>query len=207
MAAAVLVAAPAEGLRSAPPGVDPAAWWRALVEDTHDVVHALESVRAAAAVAADVDAEAVRALTWPGTPIVRLPAGLAAADLVVATLDALAGLGAELAVVLAADVPDLPGLLVGKLFSALEDAPVSVTPARAGGVCGLGARLPVPGWLRDCGPDLDDPDVLERLHAAAPVKGVVVGPGWHRLREPTDIRHLDANLEGWDAVRALLSAG
>ncbi|HVF19414.1 MAG TPA: DUF2064 domain-containing protein [Mycobacteriales bacterium] len=206
MAAAVLVAAPAGGLRSAPPGVDPGEWWRALVGDTLDVVAALSAVRPTVAVAAAVGADDVRALTWPGTPLVLLPEEAASGGAVVATLDALAGLGFALAVVLAADLPDLPGLLVGKLFSALEDAPVSVSPARGGGLCGLGARLPAPTWLRDARADLDAPDALDRLHDAAPVKGVVVGPGWHRLREPTDIRHLDANLEGWDAVRALLSA-
>ncbi|HVE62277.1 MAG TPA: DUF2064 domain-containing protein [Mycobacteriales bacterium] len=205
MVGAVLVTPASSARGSAPPGVDVSAWWRALVEDTQDVVAALTSVRPAVAVAAPVDAEAVRALTWPGTPIVRLPAGLDPALHLVTTLDALGALGAELAVVLAADAPDLPGMLVGKLFSALEDAPLAVSPARGGGLCGLGARLPLPEWLRAARIDLDQADALDRLHAAAPAGGVVVGPGWHRLRSPTDIRHLDASLEGWDATRALLS--
>ena len=207
MAATVLVTASAEDLRSAPPGVDPTEWWRSLVGDTLDVVASLSSVQAAVAVAASVDADAVRALTWPGTPVVLLPAEASSpATSLIATLDAVAGMRFSMAVVLPPDVPDLPGLLVGKLFSALEDAPLSVSPARDGGLCGLGVRLPAPDWLREAEVDLDAVDALERLHAAAPVKGVVVGPGWHRLREPIDIRHLDANLEGWDAVRALLSA-
>ena len=207
MTAAVLVAASADQLGSAPPGVDPGEWWRALVGDTLDVVAALASVQPAAAVTASVSADAVRELTWPGTPVVNLPAEAGAPGRsVIATLDALTGLGCALAVVLPADVPDLPGLLVGKLFSALEDAPLSVSPARDGGLCGIGARLPVPAWLHESGADLDAVDALDRLHEAAPLKGVVVGPGWHRLRQPIDIRHLDANLEGWDAVRALLSA-
>jgi len=205
MAGAVLVTSPAHALASAPPGVDAQAWWRALVEDTLDVVAGLAAIRVVVAVGPEVDAEAVRALTWPGTPVVRLPAGITADAHLVATLDALAALGAELSVVVAADSPDLPGMLVGKLLSALEDAPLAVSPARGGGLCGLGSRLPVPAWLRAARLDLDAPDALDRLHAAAPEGGVVVGPGWHRLRVPTDIGHLDANLEGWDATRALLS--
>ncbi len=205
MVGAVLVTVPAQALNSAPPGVDPQAWWQALVEDTQDVVAGLAAVRAAVAVGPDVDADAVRALAWPNTPVVRLPAGLAPEMHLVATLDAVAALGAELGVVLAADIPDLPGMLIGKLFSALEDAPLAVSPARGGGLCGVGARLPIPAWLREARVDLDQPDALDRLHAAAPTGGVVIGPGWHRLRMPTDIGHLDANLEGWDATRALLS--
>jgi len=204
MAAAVLV--PAAGqVRSAPPGVDPDRWRWALVEDTLDLVSALRSVRPVAVVVDPTDVEAVAALTWPGTKVLPLPSGTPADQLAAAALDALAGLGAELGAVLAADCPDLPGMLVGKLFSALEDAPVSVSPARDGGFCGVAARLPVPDWARAAPLDLDAVDGLARLHAAAPRKAVVVGPGWHRLREPLHIRYLDANLEGWDAVRAVLS--
>ena len=207
MAAAVLVTATAPDLGSAPPGVDATAWWQAVVGDTLDLVAGLSAVRPAAAVGADVGVDDVRALTWPGTPVIRLPPEASGPQrAVAATLDALTGLGFSLAAVLAPDVPDVPGLLVGKLFSALEDAPVSVCPALDGGLCGVAARLPVPTWLREAALDLDAADALDRLHHAAPLKGVVVGPGWHRLRQPTDIRHLDANLEGWDAVRALLSA-
>lgn len=206
LVAAVLVPPEGAAASSAPPGVPAGAWWRALVEDTVDVVTALSAVRPAVAVVGDAEAAAVKALLWPGTAVVRLP-DVADAELLVATLDAVSALGADLGVVLAADAPDLPGLLVGKLFSALEDAPVSVSPASGGGLLGLAARLPVPEWLRQSGVGLDRPDAVDGLHASAPERGVVVGPGWHRLRMPADIAHLDPRLEGWDATRALLSGG
>jgi hypothetical protein len=116
-------------------------------------------------------------------------------------LDAMAG--ATIGAVLPGDVPDLPGLLVGKLFGACEDRPAGVLPARDGRLAGLATRLPVPDWLR--GFDLDDPDALATLHARAPAGAIAVGPGWHRLRSPADVAALDPRLEGWAATRALLS--
>ena len=41
MLGAVLVTAASSAPASAPPGVDTSAWWRALVEDTQDVVAAV----------------------------------------------------------------------------------------------------------------------------------------------------------------------
>ncbi len=159
-----------------PPGVDPAAYRAALLTDTYDVLDDL------AGVTASVAAE-----------------GATAAD----ALDALAAGGATIGAVVAGDVPDLPGLLVGKLFGACEDTLAGVLPAADGRLVGLASRLPRPAWLD--GADLDRVDSLAWLHAVAPVKAVVVGPGWHRLREPADVARLDPRLEGWAAIRALLS--
>jgi hypothetical protein len=228
---------------AAPPGVDPAAFGRALVEDTCDVVAGLEMVVPAVAVSRAGEAALggcpVEELIWPGTPVIRLggpaepPAGpppepapppgpppepaspgVSPSGLVAQTLDALAGLGASQAAVLAADTPDLPPLLIGKLFRALgagRRAGVAVCPADGGGLVALASWLPAPGWLAGVVPapgaaELDLGDIAERLRTAAPSRGTVrSGPGWHRMRSPSDARRLDPGLEGWEATRELLS--
>jgi hypothetical protein len=218
---AVLVprAAPA-----APPGIDPDEFRLALVEDTYEVVAGLELVTPALLLKQDDpevqqdDAEAPRdgpgvqqtdpeaeAITWPGTPILR------AANLVDA-YDRLRELGAEEAAIVAADAPDLPPLLIGKLFRALGHAPAAVCPhTDGGGLVALAVRLPAPPWLFHVATGtglgvLDMPDAFARLRAAAPRPGAVqAGPGWHRLRDPADLAFLDPGLEGWENTRALLA--
>jgi hypothetical protein len=177
-----------------PPGTDPAEFRLALLEDTYEVVAGLEFVTPVLALTApDPAAEAV---TWPGTPILHTT-GLHA------LLGALHDLGAEQAAVVAHDAPDLPPLLIGKLFRALGGGEVAICPARDGGLVALAARMPAPPWLK--GVDLDTPDAPSRLRAAAGRPGAVrSGPGWHRLRTPDDISRLDPGLEGWDNTRALL---
>jgi hypothetical protein len=157
-----------------PPGVDLAAYRAALVQDSYDLLDDLTGVTA---------------------HVLDLPAD--------AALDALADTGATIGAVVSGDAPDLPGLLVGKLFGACEDRLAGVLPAPDGTLVGLATRLPRPDWL--AGADLDRAGALDWLHAVAPVKAVVVGPGWHRLREPADISRLDPRLDGWYATRALLS--
>jgi hypothetical protein len=142
------------------------------------------------------DAEDV---VWPGTPVLEV------AGLPVDVLAALAGQGYDEAAVFAADVPDLPGLLVAKPFSALSTAPVAAAPADGGGLVALACRLPVPAWL-PVDIDLDEPYAVERLKAAAPSPGdVVLTPAWRRLRRREDLAALDPDLEGWEATRALLA--
>ncbi|WP_207401186.1 hypothetical protein [Actinomadura roseirufa] len=198
----------------APPGVDPAEFRLALLEDTYEVVAGLR--RASSALVLDPpdqpDAEAV---TWPGTPIIRAR-GLAAA------FAALHALGAGEAALVAPDAPDLPPLLIGKLFRALGSAPAAACrDVRGDGLVALAARLPLPGWLAAVldgtdaaaragtasmgAVDLEVPDALARLRAAAPRPGLVPqGPAWHRIRSAADIRLLDPGLEGWENTRALL---
>lgn len=184
----------------APPGVDPQEFRLALIEDTYEVVAGLELVTAALVVSPP-DQPGVAELTWPGTPIIGLPAGAA----VPAALAALAERGADQAALVAPDAPDLPPLLIGKLFRALGSAQVAVCPSENGGLVALAANLPGPSWIDGIG--LDDPDAYERLHAAAPDRrAVATGPGWHRLRVPADVSRLDPGLEGWPSTRALLSA-
>jgi hypothetical protein len=101
------------------------------------------------------------------------------------------------------DVPDLPGLLIGKLFRALGSADLAVCPAEDGTLAAIGVNRPTADWVTAAAPTFDthlaDLDKLKpRRHAIA------IGPGWHRLRSPADIARLDPGLEGWDATRSLL---
>jgi glycosyltransferase A (GT-A) superfamily protein (DUF2064 family) len=180
-----------------PPGADRAEFRLAVLEDTYEVVAGLEFVTPVLALTEpDEDAEAI---TWPGTEVVRT-SGLGA------LLDELAALGAEQAAVVAHDAPDLPPLLLGKLFRALGSGDVAICPAKDGGLVALAVRLPAPSWLKEI--DLDTPDAPSRLRAAAGRPGAVrSGPGWHRLRTPADLSRLDPGLEGWDNTRVLLGGG
>lgn len=184
---------------SAPPGVDPEEFRLALAEDTYEVVAGLELVTAAV-VLSPPEQPAVEELTWPGTPIIGVPR-----DATLPTaFAALAERGADQAALVAPDAPDLPPLLIGKLFRALGRAQIAVCPSENGGLVALAANLPAADWI--AGIDLDTPDAYERLHAATPDRrALATGPGWHRLRVPTDIARLDPGLEGWPSTRALLS--
>ena len=196
-AAALLLSGP-PAARACPPGIAPAEFARAMAEDVADLLADLPGLEPVVAAAPDrvADAEDV---VWPGTPV------LAVAGLPVDVLAALAGQGYDEAAVFAADVPDLPGLLVAKPFSALSTAPVAAAPADGGGLVALACRLPVPAWL-PVDIDLDEPYAVERLKAAAPSPGdVVLTPAWRRLRRREDIAALDPDLEGWEATRALLA--
>ncbi|HEV7209614.1 MAG TPA: hypothetical protein VGN54_12875 [Mycobacteriales bacterium] len=199
-----------------PEGVDPLAWADALAEDTYELVSALAGLEAALVCPASERGRA-EALVWPGTPIFQLPADRSAeSGRASATqgLDLLLGAGADVAVVISDDVPDLPGLLLGKVFSALAGCPVAASPSTqplhldgrpAGGLVALGARAPRAGWLPDL--SLDDALAVEVLHRAAPVRELTMTPGWARLRSTAELRLLDDNLAGWPATRALLGRG
>jgi len=196
-AAALLLSGP-PAARACPPGIAPAEFARAMAEDVADLLADLPGLEPVVAAAPDrvADAEDV---VWPGTPVLEV------AGLPVDVLVALAGLGYDEAAVFAADVPDLPGLLVAKPFSALSTAPVAAAPADGGGLVALACRLPVPAWL-PVDIDLDEPYAVERLKAAAPSPGdVVLTPAWRRLRRREDLAALDPDLEGWEATRALLA--
>jgi hypothetical protein len=202
---------------AAPPGADPVAFGRALVEDSCDLVAGLEFVTPAVALSDSARRllGGVRELVWPGTPVFELPAG--GDGLVGQTLRMLAARGADQAVVLAADAPDLPPLLIGKLFRALgaiRRAEFAVCPAEGGGLVALAAWLPVADWFARVTSELDLPgssaeldvaDFTGRLRDGAPRRGLVQAvSGWHRLRSADDLKRLDPGLEGWQATRDVL---
>jgi hypothetical protein len=175
----------------------------ALLEDVVDLVADTPEVTGALAVPPGARAQA-DTVAWPQTPIVDAPPDAALVDL----LRAVAGLATSAVAVVVADVPDLPTLLLGKLFSALAGPPrleLAVCPAEGGGL--VAAAVPVgslPSWLADLDVRLDDLDALERIRSAAPEGALAIGPGWHRIRARADLAKLDPGLEGWDATRALL---
>lgn len=187
-----------------PPGVDPLAWRTALAEDLVDLLASLGVVEPAIAATA-ADRALADAVTWPTMPVYEVSTATPAEAFAAAAAD-----GYDQAAVLAADAPDLPGLLVGKLLQPLSTRAVAVAPA-AGiegrgtgpGLLGVAVRLPAPDWL----PDLDlEQGSVDAVRAAAPSRTQVAAvPGWRRVRGPSDLVTLDPAVEGWDATRALLT--
>ncbi|GAA3003835.1 hypothetical protein GCM10017559_26520 [Streptosporangium longisporum] len=160
---------------AAPPGVDAATFLTAVAEDAYELVAGLDFV--SPVVVSSVPG--MEEIVWPGTPVVRIP-DLSGVALVQAAFAALPH--GEQAVLLSADAPDLPPLLIGKLFRELGRARIAVCPAAGGGAVALAAHLPYPAWAEA---GLDDPDPVTALRASAPGRRMVAtGPGWHRLRTP-----------------------
>jgi hypothetical protein len=181
----------------APPGVAPEAFRSALAEDLVDLLATLAQADAAIGATA-ADRPLAEAVAWPGMRVYELARAAPRDALRMAGED-----GYEQAAVLAADAPDLPGMLVGKLLQPLSTRPLAVAPATGGpGLLGVAARLPVPDWVPEIDLDMAQPVAVRK---AAPRPGAVaITPGWHRLRGPADLACLDPGLEGWDATRALL---
>jgi hypothetical protein len=180
-----------------PPGVDPAAWRTALAEDVVDLLARLAQAEPAVA-ATTADRPLAEQIAWPGMRIYEV-----AAPTVRPVLEAAAAEGFDQAAVLAADAPDVPGMVLGKLLRPLESRPVAVAPSsRAGGLLGVATTLPPPAWLVDH--DLDTASAV-MLRRTAPQPGDVQSTAdWRRLRGPADLASLDPALEGWDNTRALL---
>jgi hypothetical protein len=182
-----------------PAGLDPTAWRLALAEDVVDVLATLAEVDAAVAVRSS-EAGLSRSVGWPGlhayaVPVLDVPSVFAAAH----------ADGYEQAVLLAADAPDLPGLVIAKLLRPLSTRPVAAAPSLSGsGLLGLASVLPAPSWLPATDLDALSPQSLRRL--SPQVTDVAPASGWHRLRSGADLDRLDPRLEGWDATRALLAS-
>lgn len=189
----VVVLARHDAAGAAPPGLEPTAFARACLADSYEV--AADLVEVASAIAGPAE---VADLLWPGSRRYdeETVGGLARVC---------AGVADEL-VVVPADVPDLPGLVLAKIFKVLHRTDVAVAPERGGPGCvALGLRLPVAAWVPVDSLDLDL-DPRSRLEAAAPSRTAVAStPDWHRLRGPTAVHRLDPGLEGWEETRALLA--
>ncbi|MEP6697544.1 MAG: DUF2064 domain-containing protein [Pseudonocardiales bacterium] len=183
---------------AAPPGIDGAAYAAAMFDDVAEVLHGLEGVQSLVVCSAN-RSESVRPLLWPDVPIVE-----SAAPSVLSAVRWAQERGFGEVVVVAADAPDLPQLVLAKVFQALARSPVAVAAMDDGAAVAVGVALPAPAWLPDL--DLADRHLLAQLRAVAggPAQAALT-PGWHRMRTPDDARRLDAGLEGWEATRALLS--
>ncbi|MFI6598732.1 DUF2064 domain-containing protein [Nonomuraea sp. NPDC050536] len=178
---------------AAPAGTDPRAFLEAIAEDTYEMVADLELVTPVLV----TSVPGLDDLVWPGTEIITI----AEDEPLKSVMGRLKG---DHAVVINADAPDLPPLLIGKLFRELGRAQITVCPSEDGGAVALACGLPMPAWAD---PDLDDPDIVATLRAQAPGRRMVAtGPGWHRLRTQEDVARLDHGLEGWENTRALITA-
>ena len=121
-----------------PPGVDLESWRRALAEDVVDLLATLSEVEPAIAATA-ADRALADAVAWPSMRVYDLPEPTVNAALAAAAAD-----GFEQAAVIAPDVPDVPGLVLGKLLRPLTTRPVAVAPAeREAGL--LGVACPAAG--------------------------------------------------------------
>ncbi|SDR88027.1 hypothetical protein [Microlunatus soli] len=178
-----------------PPGIAADSYAEACLADSYEVIAGLSEIRAGLA----GDAESLEEIRWPSD---RVFAGDGRSVRAIADqLD-----DATELIVVAADVPDLPELIIAKIAKALARADVALAPEIGGaGLAAAGVRLPWPAWLdRDLDLDLDP---YQDLGEAAPRRNLVVHtPGWHRLRTPEAVHRLDPRLEGWDNVRLLITA-
>lgn len=175
-----------------PPGVPAADFAAAALADTYEMLAGLDGVTSGIA-----GPTIHEPLLWPGSLLIPEDGLRAVADHVTADADAL--------VLVPADAPDLPQLVVAKVFKALVRAEVCLAPERGGdGLVALGLRLPWPPWLPD---ELDlDQDPYADLARRAPDRRLLARtPDWHRLRTPGATDRLDPGLEGWEETRALLS--
>ncbi|MEV0623854.1 hypothetical protein AB0I81_61785 [Nonomuraea sp. NPDC050404] len=179
--------------RAAPPGVDPGKFLEAMAEDTYEIVAGLELVTPVLI----TSVPGLEDIVWPGTEVITIAEGEPLRT-------TLGRLHADQAAVIGADAPDLPPLLIGKLFRELGRAEITVCPAANGGAVAMACALPAPAWAD---PDLNAHDVVKDLRAQAPgPRKVATTPGWHRLRTPADLERLDPGLEGWDNTRDLIRA-
>jgi 2-phospho-L-lactate guanylyltransferase (CobY/MobA/RfbA family) len=174
----------------------------AMLEDVVDLVADTPEVTGALVEPPGCGARA-DAVAWPGTARVEVATDPTLAEL----LQRVRGLATSAVAVVVPDVPDLPTLLLGKLFSALAGPPrleLAICPADGGGLVAVAIPVDEPAdWLAALDVHLDDVDALDRIRAAAPPRALAVGPGWHRTRSRADLDRLDPGLEGWDATRAL----
>jgi len=179
-----------------PPGVDLEAWRAAMAEDVVDLLARLAQAEPAIAVTA-ADRPLAEEIAWPGMRIYQV--GTATVRPV---FDAAAADGFNQAAVIAADAPDVPGMILGKLLRPLETKAVAVAAGGRTGLLGVATSLPAPGWLVDH--DLDGASAM-LLRKTAPNPGDVASTAeWRRLRGPAELASLDPALEGWENTRALL---
>ena len=180
-----------------PPGVGLNAWRAALAEDVVDLLARLAQAEAAIACLAR-DLALAREIAWPGMRIWEVPSATVLPVLAAATAD-----GFDQAAVIAADAPDVPGMILGKLLRPLSEKAITLAPGGPGnGAFGLAANLPAPAWLTDC--DLDSA-TAQLVRRGAPTPGDVAStPPWRRLRGPAELSALEPALEGWENTRALL---
>jgi hypothetical protein len=189
-----LVHAGYDASAAAPDGVDEAAFAWACLTDCYEVAADLVEVESGIA-----GPPQVAELLWPGAW--QLPDGLGVLELA----QILATRVDEL-VILTADAPDMPGLVLAKIFRVLHRVDLAVAPERDGSGCvAIGIALPLREWLTDDLLDLDRNPVAHLPSGRAGRSRWALAPAWHRLRSPAHLARLDPGLEGWEQTRALLA--
>jgi hypothetical protein len=180
---------------AAPEGIDPELFATACLLDSYEVVADLIGLQSGI-----VGPDTVAELLWPGA--LHLPADITVPEIA----RQLSGDADEL-VVVPADAPDLPGLVLAKLFKVLHRSDIGIAAEHGGSGCtAIGVSLPLADWIPDNAFDLDQ-NPFARLSAIAPRRSrCALTPTWHRLRTPADVARLDHRLEGWEETRALLAS-
>jgi hypothetical protein len=179
---------------AAPDGIDSGAFAWACLADCYEVAADMVEVESGIA-----GPPRVAELLWPGAW--HLPDGLGVLELA----HRMTGLVEEL-VVLTADVPDLPGLVLAKIFRVLHRLDLVVAPQRNGmGCVAIGIALPPRDWLTEDLLDLERNPAAQLPSGRAERRRWTLAPAWHRLRRPDDLAYLDPGLEGWEQTRALLA--
>jgi hypothetical protein len=184
---------------ASPAGIDLTEFREACLVDSYEVTAALLDV------GSGIVGDGVDDLLWPDAVRLSVASGAGLAGIA----DAAATRGFDELVLLPADVPDLPGLVLAKLFKVLHRVDVAVAPQRGGDGCvALGLALPLADWIPRELLDLDRNPYgeLRRLARRSPeLRGrCVLSPDWHRLRAAADLDRLDPRLEGWESTRLLL---
>lgn len=179
---------------AAPPGIDPGRFGSACLADTYEVLADLVGVQAGVIGPAELEE-----MLWPGD--LRLDGALTIREIaaeLTADFDEL--------VIVPGDAPDLPGLVLAKIFKVLHRVDLAISPQRGGptGAVAIGIRLPVADWIKKTFLDLDLVDLVAVAEAAPARNLTATTPDWHRLRIPANFDRLDPKLEGWDETRALL---
>ena len=189
-----LVHAASGAAAAAPEGVEADGFAWACLADCYEV--AADLVGVASGIAGPPQ---VAELLWPGAW--HLPDGLGVVELA----QRVTGRADEL-VVLTADAPDLPGLVLAKMFRVLHRVDLVVAPQRNGGGCvAIGLALPLRDWLSEDVLDLQRCPVAQLPSDRVGRSRWALAPAWHRLRSPDDLARLDPGLEGWEQTRALLA--
>jgi hypothetical protein len=118
-----------------------------------------------------------------------------------------AGHADELGVV-TADAPDLPGLVLAKMFQVLHPVDLVLAPQCNGGECvAIGVAVPPRDWLIKDLLDLQRCAVaqLPSNEAGAGRSRWALASAWHRLRGREDLARLDHGLAGWGRTGPLLA--
>jgi hypothetical protein len=191
-AAVVLARYDASG--AAPQGINPDAFAAACLLDSYEVLADLVDIRSGIA-----GPESATEMLWPGA--LHCPTDMTVPAMALQLRDEVDEL-----VVVPADVPDLPGLVIAKLFKVLHRTDIAIAPEHGGrGCAAIGVSLPLAEWIPHDAFDLDQ-NPFTRLDAIAPRRSrCTLTPSWHRLRTPADVLRLDPGLEGWEETRALLA--